>query len=142
MEAGQVMGRILAGCVFCRQIVTMAATSRGALLPVVPARDGTLAVPQAAGERPPVVRYLRGDDQPTGTEWRARSHWDWCPAAILRRSNARQKAAAKLATGKPAGKAAPKPETIPDVPAWEDELAAIRARRAARINAASVQNRA
>lgn len=62
----------------CGHAVVWAVTRRNTPIPLDPEPhpDGGVAVCKGG---PPVVRYLRGDDAPRGSEWRAMVHYESHP---------------------------------------------------------------
>jgi hypothetical protein len=72
-----------ASCLGCENLVVLALTGRGAMLPLdpVPSPGGALAVSVPAPGQAPRVRYLRGEDaELTAGERRMIAHWDTHPA--------------------------------------------------------------
>lgn len=71
----------MASCVTCHQLVALALTERGRLLPLVPevASSSTLAIKSAGPGKLPTVRYLRGSGFLDRGEVRVTAHWDAHP---------------------------------------------------------------
>jgi hypothetical protein len=72
-----------ASCLGCENLVVLALTGRGAMLPLdpVPSPGGALAVSVPAPGQAPRVRYLRGQDAELAAgERRMVAHWDTHPA--------------------------------------------------------------
>jgi hypothetical protein len=80
---GTVIDGAEASCLGCENLVVLALTGRGAMLPLdpVPSPGGALAVSVPAPGQAPRVRYLRGEDAELAAgELRMVAHWDTHPA--------------------------------------------------------------
>jgi hypothetical protein len=127
-----------ATCLGCENLVILALTGRGALLPLdpVPSPGGALAVSVPAPGQAPRVRYLRGEDaELQADERRMVAHWDTHPACKGDRK-ARKHPARKPATR-------PRLRNIPAQPAHRDmTLAELETANLDAILAAAGHNKA
>jgi hypothetical protein len=99
-----VMDGATATCLGCENLVILALTGRGAMLPLdpVPSPGGALAVSVPAPGQAPRVRYLRGEDAELAAgERRMVAHWDTHPACKGNRKD--RKHAGRKGQGRKAG---------------------------------------